>query len=137
MELNRVQERLAVARRAVRTLQAVLQVQPVTDIVRDAAIQRFEYSFETTWKAAQHFLRVFEAIEAASPRQVIRAAFQAGLLDEPEARQALAMLQDRNMTVHTYNEALARTLFARLQDYAALMDRWLQRMETRLNTSFL
>ena len=137
MELNRVQERLAVARRAVRTLQAVLQVQPVTDIVRDAAIQRFEYSFETVWKAAQRYLRDIEAIEAASPRQVIRAAFQAGVLDEPEARQALAMLQDRNLTVHTYNEALARTLFARLQDYAALMDRWLQRMETRLNTSFL
>lgn len=48
MELNRVQERLAVARRAVRTLQAVLQVQPVTDILRDAAIQRFAYSLETT-----------------------------------------------------------------------------------------
>jgi len=137
MELNRVQERLAVARRALRTLQSVLQMQPVTDIVRDAAIQRFEYSLETTWKAAQRYLRVFEAIEATSPRQVIRAAFQAGLLDEPEARQALAMLQDRNLTVHTYNEALARALFARLQDYAVLMDRWLQRMETRLDTSLL
>lgn len=68
---------------------------------------------------------------------MIRAAFQAGLLDEPEARQALAMLQDRNLTVHTYNEALARALFARLQDYAVLMDRWLQRMETRLDTSLL
>lgn len=130
MELNRVQERLAVARRAVRTLQAVLQVQPVTDIVRDAAIQRFAYSFETTWKAAQRYLRVFEAIEATSPRQVIRAAFQAGLLDEPEARQAC-------MTVRTYNEVLARALLARLQDYAVLMDRWLQRMETRLDTSLL
>ncbi|WP_054684688.1 nucleotidyltransferase substrate binding protein [Rhodothermus marinus] len=130
MELNRVQERLAVARRAVRTLRAVLQVQPVTDIVRDAAIQRFAYSFETTWKAAQRYLRVFEAIEATSPRQVIRAAFQAGLLDEPEARQAC-------VTVRTYNEVLARALFARLQDYAVLMDRWLQRMETRLDTSLL
>lgn len=47
------------------------------------------------------------------------------------------MLQDRNLTVHTYNEALARALFARLQDYAVLMDRWLQRMETRLDTSLL
>lgn len=41
-ELNR---RLALARKAFSTLQQILG-EPKTAIVRDAAIQRFEYSFE-------------------------------------------------------------------------------------------
>ena len=51
-----------------------------------------------------------------------------GLLDEQAARQALVMTDDRNLTVHTYNEALADAIFARLPDYAQLMDEWLRAM---------
>jgi hypothetical protein len=74
----RTQERLAVARRALGTLQKLSLLQGVSDVVRDAAIQRFEYTFEATWKAAQAYLAEIEGLEALSPRAAIRGSFQVG-----------------------------------------------------------
>jgi hypothetical protein len=53
------------------------------------------------------------------------------LLDEGDCRQALDMTDDRNLTVHTYNESLAMTIFGRLAEHARVIDRWLSAMEQR------
>lgn len=126
-ELNR---RLALARRALGTLREVLGV-PTNAITRDAAIQRFEYSFETTWKAAQRHLRDAEGLDHGSPASVIRAAHSVGLLDEATARVGLEMVRDRNLTVHTYNERLADEIYARLERYRVMMEAWLSAIERR------
>ncbi len=120
------------ARRALQTLFAALK-EPKSDIARDAAIQRFEYSFETAWKAAQAFLGTVENLPVASPGAAIRACFRAGLLTEDEARRMFEVAQDRNLTVHTYNEELAEEVFARLPGHAALLTRWLARLEERMS----
>ena len=67
-------------------------------VERDAAIQRFEYSFEAVWKAAQLFLREIEGLEVGSPKAAARASFQTQLLAEDETRAALEMTDDRNLT---------------------------------------
>jgi nucleotidyltransferase substrate binding protein (TIGR01987 family) len=126
-ELNR---RLALARRALGSLREVL-AEPKTAITRDAAIQRFEYSFETTWKAAQRHLRDTEGLDPGSPASVVRATHSVGLLDETAARLGLEMVRDRNLTVHTYNERLADEIYSRLQSYLAMMDSWLSAIEHR------
>ena len=122
--------RLSLARRALGTLREVL-AEPKTAITRDAAIQRFEYSFETTWKAAQRHLRDAEGLDHGSPASVIRATHAVGLLDEATARLGLEMVRDRNLTVHTYNERLADEIFARLPAYLAMMDSLLSAIERR------
>lgn len=58
--MERVKERLLTAGKALRSLAEILK-EPRTAIVRDASIQRFEYSFEAVWKAAQLYLREVEA----------------------------------------------------------------------------
>lgn len=103
-----------------------------SNVVRDAAIQRFEYTFETTWKVARQYLSDIERLEAASPRSAIRASFQVGILDEAATRRALAMVDDRNLSVHTYNEALAEAIFARLDDHARSIAAWLGAMERNI-----
>lgn len=128
--MDELKRRLALARRALGTLREVLAV-PTTAITRDAAIQRFEYSFETTWKAAQRHLRDAEGLDSGSPANVIRSAHAVGLLDEASARLGLEMVRDRNLTVHTYNERLADEIFARLRGYLDLMDSWLTAIERR------
>jgi nucleotidyltransferase substrate binding protein (TIGR01987 family) len=128
--VDELKRRLALARRALGTLREVLAV-PTTAITRDAAIQRFEYSFETTWKAAQRHLRDAEGLDSGSPANVIRSAHAVGLLDEASARLGLEMVRDRNLTVHTYNERLADEIFARLRGYLDLMDSWLTAIERR------
>jgi hypothetical protein len=44
----------------------------------------------------------------------------------------MEMAEDRNLTVHTYNEQLAEAIYGRLPGYAELMDHWLSAMERRL-----
>ena len=74
--MERLIERLGIARRALNALQEAIDRGLSDAIVRDAAIQRFEFTFEATWKAAQRFLLEAESLEFASPKGVIRASFQ-------------------------------------------------------------
>lgn len=102
--------------------------QDASDIVRDAAIQRFEYTFEAVWKAMQLFLREEEGLEIGSPKGAIRTALQVGLFDDDQTRLALQMADDRNLTVHTYNEAIAEVIFAHIPAYVRFMDDLLSAM---------
>lgn len=128
--MERLKERLSTARKAIGTLEAVLR-EPKTPIVRDASIQRFEYSFEALWKATQLYLRDMESLEVGSSRAVLRASMQVGLLDAEQARIALRMADDRNLTVHTYNEDLAEAIYARILGYAPLMGQLVRTMQDR------
>lgn len=94
--MERLHQRLDQAGRALSTLEALLDRPNPDAIVRDACIQRFEYSFEAVWKAAQRYLRIVEGLSEASPKSVVRASVRAGLLSEADGRTALAMVDDRN-----------------------------------------
>jgi nucleotidyltransferase substrate binding protein (TIGR01987 family) len=126
--VERVRERLAIAGKALQTFLDILQ-EPKSGIVRDAAIQRFEYTFEAVWKSVQIYLRTVESLEAGSPKAAIRFSHQVELLTEDQARRALAMADDRNLTVHTYNETLAERIYSNLFQYAPLLKDWLTAME--------
>lgn len=129
--MGRLTERLDVARRALSTLTELPLSGEPTTIERDAAIQRFEYSFEAVWKAAQQFLREHEGLDAGSPKGTVRACLQVGAISEADARIALQMVDDRNLTVHTYNEPLAQKIFSRLAAHAGTMTRWLEAIAGR------
>jgi nucleotidyltransferase substrate binding protein (TIGR01987 family) len=116
---------MASARKALAALEEFVGLARPTAVERDAAIQRFEYTCEATWKAIQLGLREQEGLEAASPKAIARASRQVGLLDDDAARVALAVADDRNETVHTYNEAVAQAIHSRLPAYAALLRAWL------------
>ena len=98
---------------------------------RDAAIQRFEYTYEACWKAIQRYLADHEGLAMASPKGCIRSSREYGLLTAKEAVMALKMADDRNLTAHTYNAALAKRIYSRLGQYANLMDKWLSAAERR------
>jgi hypothetical protein len=53
--------------KAMGTLHEVLLI-PKSEIVRDAAIQRFEYNFELAWKSVKRFAGQ-QGIECNSPRE--------------------------------------------------------------------
>ena len=105
--------RLRSLRDAVERLGEVLAL-PQNAVVRDSGIKRFELCFELSWKVIQSFLRD-RGLTCRSPRDCFKEAFSYGLLSSEEAW--VQMLQDRNLSVHTYNEDLADQLFARLPGY--------------------
>jgi nucleotidyltransferase substrate binding protein (TIGR01987 family) len=129
--MERCRERLAIAGRALSSLEEILALVEPATIVRDAAIQRFEYTHEAVWKAVQSYLREVEGLDIGSPKGVVRACRQAGILGEDDAALALRMSDDRNLTAHTYNEALALVIFSRLPDSARLMRQWLNAMRAQ------
>ncbi len=107
-------------RAALETLEEILR-ESETVIVRDATIQRFEYTFEAMWKALQWYLRDMEGKRCDSPKQCIRSAGQAGILNADETELTLEMADDRNMTSHTYIEAVAAGIFKRIPEYCNIM----------------
>jgi nucleotidyltransferase substrate binding protein (TIGR01987 family) len=131
MEL--VRQRIAIAEKALSALQSILRHKKVTDIYRDAAIQRFEFTYEATWKAAQIYLDRAEGIHQTSPRSVVRACLQVGVLSDSQAEVAFMAIEDRNLSVHTYNENLALALYARLSDYESLFAAWLSTMQKHIS----
>jgi nucleotidyltransferase substrate binding protein (TIGR01987 family) len=128
-------ERLVAAERALANLQALAGLSQPSEIERDAAIQRFEYSVEATWKAARHLLLEREGLDRASPKSVARACLEVGLFDERQATHALEMIDDRNLTAHTYNEALAKRIFSRLDDHSGLLEVWLRHLRSASESS--
>ena len=73
-------------------------------IQRDAAIQRFEFTFELAWKALKD-LYYEKGVDLNSPKDVFRHAFASG--DIQDKKIWLEMLKDRKLTSHTHNEPLA------------------------------
>ena len=132
--MERVKERVEVARKALSTLRELTNKPDLSLVERDAAIQRFEYTFESAWKAAQAFLAEGEGVTANSPKSAVRASWQAGLLDEATSKLALQMCDARNMTAHTYNEKIAMTIYHRLEDYVSVFDAWLNAIEKKLKS---
>jgi len=106
-------------KRALTTFKEILN-EPFSIIVRDAAIQRFEYSFEAIWKLLKEYLNKKEGIICNSPKSCFREAFNVQILDENETIKALEMTDDRNLTSHAYIEKVAQKIFERLEIYFEL-----------------
>ena len=86
--------------------------------VCDSAIQRFEFTVELAGKTTQKFLRE-EDIVCRSPKECIKESFKFGLIDDDP--RWLKMFDDRNLTVHTYDEKLAGEIYERLPQYIEIL----------------
>ncbi len=85
---------------------------------RDSLVQRFEYTFDTTWKCFAEYLALSgRVIEVKTPKSIFRDALKAGYLSEEEARIALQMVDERNLTTHGYNEQLIEAICSHIPEY--------------------
>ena len=121
MSKERFTERQADVRASAARLREAVE-QPESDLIRDATIQRFEFTFEVVWKTLKLFLER-QGYECGGPRPTLKKAFAEGLI--PTAEEAdiwLRMLEDRNLTSHAYDQALAASIHAHIVgEYAALL----------------
>ena len=118
--------------RAYSLLREALQdgVEPLNDLEREGVIQRFEYTFELSWNVLKDRLEYDGVLIAPiSPRQVIREAFQAKLIDDCEAW--MDMLTDRYLMPHTNDpdkfEAVAKSIHSR---YLTVLNALYQKLMT-------
>lgn len=71
------------------------------ELERAGIIQFFEMAFELAWKVMKDYLET-EGFQVKSPKEAIKQAFQSGLVENGQAW--IDALEDRNRTVHTYEE---------------------------------
>ena len=101
-----------------------------TDIVRDALIQRFEFTFETAWKAMFRWLRARGADVDDEAFAVLPRAFTNRLILDDDGWTELR--KKRNLTAHTYKEELAVEVAAMVRSRGvALFDDLLQTLKAR------
>jgi len=102
---------------ATRLAEAVAQKE--SQLIRDATIQRFEFTFEIIWKTLKHYLER-QGYECGGPRPTLKKAFAENLISSPEEADVwFRMLEDRNLTTHAYDEALASRIYGLIvRDYS-------------------
>ena len=129
--MERLELKVRQFEKALGTLQAVLQAAP-SEIARDAAIQRFEYTFELCWKTLSLYLREMHGIDCRSPKSCFREGLAVGLYNAATAEKLLRMTDRRNETVHTYNEELANKIYGEIRNvYRGLMDQLLHSLKAK------
>jgi len=107
--------------RAVVRLKEALALPP-TRIHKDATIQRFEFCFELSWKLLQSLV-IDQGLSSYGPKNAIRVAAQAGIIDNPAAW--LKMLDARNLTTHVYKEKTADEVYKQIKHFPPLVDQLL------------
>lgn len=119
------------AERALHSLEAILEEKP-SEIIRDAAIQRFEFTVEAVWKYAKTYLHEQEGIECYSPKSCLREIHAIGKIEEDETVKLLAMIDDRNQTVHTYHEEVAKEIFRKIPECSQLLRTIMTRLQPKI-----
>lgn len=83
------------------------------DELRDACIQRFEYSFELSWKMLKRQIEqevgTSPEVDTYSKKGLFRAGGERGLIHDVEAW--FNYLEKRNLTVHTYDQGHAEEVY--------------------------
>lgn len=126
--MERINLRYKDAEKALKTLNDILK-EPFSVIVRDAAIQRFEYTFEAFWKFVKEYLKEKEGIIANSPKACFREIFSLNFCSEEEGVRLQEMTDKRNDTAHTYKEEVAQAIYDKLKEYSLLMGRILNKFK--------
>jgi nucleotidyltransferase substrate binding protein (TIGR01987 family) len=95
----------------------------------EATIKAFEYSFELYWKLLKKIC-LDEGLEVNSPRTTLQQSYALTLIHNEKAW--LSMLEDRNLTSHTYQQPTANAIYEKCKfhiqtmtkDFAALKERF-------------
>lgn len=95
--MTKLDSTLSQFQRAIKRLDQVLKEQK-SDIVRDSAIQRFEFTFDLSWKLIKAFLDEQRGIICHSPKECFRQACKQKIIDYDEFW--LEMTDYRNQTSH-------------------------------------
>ncbi len=107
------------------------------EYLREAMMQRFEYSCELFWRFIKAYLDFAHgAVPAESgARSIIRAACKIGILSESETGIIMEMIEDRNKNSHMYLESVALQIAKHIPTYAELMQKITSRIILKVGSA--
>lgn len=112
--MKRLEERRYDFINALSRLREALEKDITDDIIIDGIIQRFEFTFEQSWKVMKLYLEDQGILdEALAPRSTIRVAFKHKIISNGDLW--IEMMLDRNRTSHMYDETTAKNIVERIK----------------------
>lgn len=111
---ERTHQRFANFQNAVRDLQDAMALGQYDKFTRTALIKFFEIAFELAWKVLKDDLEFNGIPVMPSPREVIRKAFEVGLIKD--GTTWLEVLKNFNLFKHTYDEEMSEEALELIQD---------------------
>lgn len=105
--------------------------------VRDACIQRFEYTYELSIKFIKRYIEtqssITENVDQLNLRDLLRVAGEVGLIHSVELW--FSFREARNNTSHTYDELKAIEVFKRIPAFVLAADYLLNKIESGSKSS--
>ena len=117
----RWQQRFANFNRALGRLTAAVELSQergLTDLEKQGLIQAFEFTHELAWNVMKDYLLWQGATDITGSRDATRESFSRGLVFDGEGW--MEMIRSRNLTSHTYNDAVANDIAARAANNNAI-----------------
>ncbi|BAH06869.1 hypothetical protein CKR_1818 [Clostridium kluyveri NBRC 12016] len=112
--MKRLDQRIYDFTNALSRLREALEKDITDDIIIDGIIQRFEFTFEQSWKVMKLYLEDQGVLdEALSPRSTIKVAFKHKIISNGDLW--IEMMLDRNRTSHMYDETVAKSIVERIK----------------------
>jgi nucleotidyltransferase substrate binding protein (TIGR01987 family) len=104
---------------------------PEKVVLRDGVIQRFEFTFELSWKMLKRYLEEFglEKVDGLNNRDLFRVGFEQGLLEDPEVW--FHYLKMRNQSSHIYDVEKAAMVFSAARNFQQDAQSLLERLEAK------
>ena len=97
---------------------------------RDSLVQRFEYTFDLTWKFIGGYIEAEgRKLEIKTPKAIFRETLKSKHLSEFEVRLAIEMVDHRNLTTHGYDGQLIENISEQIPKYCDLMKNILNRVK--------
>lgn len=106
-------------------LKEAINLKP-TRIHKDATIQRFEFTFELSWKIIQEYVRD-QGFDCNSPKNCIREGAKLEVINNPE--DWIEYLKARNLIAHTYNEKMADKIYRQAVKFPREIDELLKNIQ--------
>ena len=110
----RWQQRFSNFCRALEQLDSFFEPPALNEREQQGLIKAFEYCFELGWNTLRDLLRSQVNATLLGSRDTLREAFRLGLIRDGEGW--MLMIQDRNLTTHTYNRATAEAIAGNIRE---------------------
>ena len=121
--MERFKQRLNEFSNALERLKEGLTKSADDDLYIDGILQRFEFTFELSWKTIKDYMEYQGIItKIGSPREIIKTGFAEGIIDDGEAW--IKMMLSRNTLSHIYDEITSRNIYKEIKsEYVELFEK--------------
>lgn len=113
--MNRFAQRLEDFENALKRLKEGIEISNPDTLQIDGILQRFEFTFELSWKTIKDYLE-YEGFseKIGSPREIIQQAFKQHIIEDGDGW--IKMMLARNSLSHLYDEETSRKIYNEIKE---------------------